>query len=768
MADESGTRGTVIAATVIALMMIANQIAGKATRDAIFLTNFDVSNLPTMLVSSALASILAVVLSSYLLKLCGPAVFVPRAFGTSAVLLIGEWFLFLQNPKLTAVLIYLHIAVFGSILISGFWSVINESFDPRSGKKHISRIATGGTLGGLFGGFAAQLVAGGLAVSSMLPILAGMHLLCLILLLWVVRKQPGASTSRTEPPPEGEAGSLSASFRILKERPYLKSLAMMVLLGTTAAAMIDYLFKAQASQAYTEPETLLRFFALYYMAVGLITVVLQGSFSRLSLERLGLVRTVMILPASLLLGTAGALFSQKLMAFTVLRGTEMTLRNSLYRSAYELLYTPIPPGEKRSTKPIIDVGFERLGDAMGGGTVKLLLFIGPQPIQSIMLGIAGLLAVAGLLVGRLLHRGYIESLERSLRRKAVELEITEVEDRTTRQTLIQTMASLDLNAIRYEVSRLEKKEMNGKVTGGERDFAPTIERGLNPVLQELVELSSGDLERIRPILRRPRILHPLVVPQVIQLLAWDEAAPGALKALRRSVDGIVGQLSDHLLDREQDFTIRRRIPLVLGASNSRRAVDGLLEGLKDPRFEVRFQCGRSLSYIHQKNPKINMDQDAVYGAVLAEVKVDRKVWESRRLLDQFEDPEDQTPFIDKFLRDRANKSLEHVFTLLALVLPREPLKISFKGLLTGDRALRGTALEYLESVLPADVKNALWPYLTDEVRSRKPRLKTTKSKNEILDELMRSNLSIQISLEEIRRSQEVGDSENQDPIQRDS
>mgnify|MGYP000692791472 CR=1 FL=1 len=40
--------------------------------------------------------------------------------------------------------------------------------------------------------------------------------------------------------------------------------------------------------------------------------------------------------------------------------------------------------------------------------------------------------------------------------------------------------------------------------------------------------------------------------------------------------------------------------------------------------------------------------------------------------------------------------------------------------------------------------------------------------NEILDELMRSNLSIQISLEEIRRSQEVGDSENQDPIQRDS
>jgi hypothetical protein len=42
-----------------------------------------------------------------------------------------------------------------------------------------------------------------------------------------------------------------------------------------------------------------------------------------------------------------------------------------------------------------------------------------------------------------------------------------------------------------------------------------------------------------------------------------------------------------------------------------------------------------------------------------------------------------------------------VFSLLSLVLPREPLQIAFRGLQSSDRQLRGTALEYLEGVLPA-------------------------------------------------------------------
>jgi hypothetical protein len=258
---------------------------------------------------------------------------------------------------------------------------------------------------------------------------------------------------------------------------------------------------------------------------------------------------------------------------------------------------------------------------------------------------------------------------------------------------------------------------------------------------------------VKEVLKRTGELNRLLVPQTIQLLAWDEVARDALEVLRRSADKTVGQLTDHLLDREQDFTIRRRVPLVLSAAENPRSISGLFDGLRDPRFEVRFQCGRALSRISLKNPKLEMSKTRVFDSVLREVAVDRRVWDSHRLLDQIEDSSDQTPFIDEFLKDRANKSLEHVFTLLALVLPKEPLKISYLALLTKDQNLRGTALEYLESVLPLNVKNALWPYLEEE-DLRPKRKEIRKSKNEILEDLMKSNLSIQISLEEIRREQQ--------------
>jgi hypothetical protein len=49
--------------------------------------------------------------------------------------------------------------------------------------------------------------------------------------------------------------------------------------------------------------------------------------------------------------------------------------------------------------------------------------------------------------------------------------------------------------------------------------------------------------------------------------------------------------------------------------------------------------------------------------------------------------------------------------LLSLVLPREPLQIASRSLQSDDRQLRGTALEYLEQILPAEIRLPLWPYL---------------------------------------------------------
>jgi hypothetical protein len=176
------------------------------------------------------------------------------------------------------------------------------------------------------------------------------------------------------------------------------------------------------------------------------------------------------------------------------------------------------------------------------------------------------------------------------------------------------------------------------------------------------------------------------------------------------------------------------------------AARALFEGLRDKRFEVRFQCGRALARQQDAGLPLPVTTVELERVILEEVAVDRRVWESRRLLEA-PDSGDGSIFVDQAVADRANRSLEHVFTLLSLVLPRDPLRIAFRGLHAGDPGLRGTALEYLESVLPSAVRVSLWPFLEP---MGLPHPTSGRSREEILAALLESNMSIQIDLAAVR------------------
>jgi hypothetical protein len=182
-------------------------------------------------------------------------------------------------------------------------------------------------------------------------------------------------------------------------------------------------------------------------------------------------------------------------------------------------------------------------------------------------------------------------------------------------------------------------------------------------------------------------------------------------------------------------------------------VDGLLQGLKDRRFEVRFQCGRALAYLlceHPERAKLSVPRGAVHRALNRETRVDRRVWEGRRLLDeqQLEGglESGEFSFFDEFVRYRSNRSIEHLFNLLALIESPEPLRIAYQGLYTEDPQLRGTSLEYLESILPARISDELLPLLEGENFRRDP----GKPKESVLEELLRSKVSIELNLKELR------------------
>jgi hypothetical protein len=270
---------------------------------------------------------------------------------------------------------------------------------------------------------------------------------------------------------------------------------------------------------------------------------------------------------------------------------------------------------------------------------------------------------------------------------------------------------------------------------------PEAPRAGDPALDRLSELRSGDPARVRAALSGAAPFDPVVVPQAVRLLAWNEVSDTARRFLAHHCQRVLGQLTDALLDPDGDFAVRRRIPRILAHSASQRAVDGLQPALDDAHFEIRFQAGRALEYLHRMHAELAFDHAAVMRVVERELSVSSAIWQGRRLLDERDESDTPYAFLDELVRDRAQQSLEHVFSLLAIVLPREPLKVAYRALHSDHRLLRGLALEYLETVLPGGTFALLLGVL-----DYGPPPQTGRDPHTVLEKLMASQESIKAGL----------------------
>jgi hypothetical protein len=111
MASSSSQPDSALTTAMICSGVVSAQfIAGKATRDALYLANLDVTTLPAMVVATAVFSILLVFASSRGLTKVSPATFVPVSFAVSAALLFASWGLTFLVPALAAQAVYLQIS----------------------------------------------------------------------------------------------------------------------------------------------------------------------------------------------------------------------------------------------------------------------------------------------------------------------------------------------------------------------------------------------------------------------------------------------------------------------------------------------------------------------------------------------------------------------------------------------------------------------------------------------------------------------------------
>lgn len=717
-------------ATITAAAMIAQQVAGKAARDALFLSHFSIAALPATMAGAAVLSVIAALWMSRLITRRSPAAVVPIVFALSSVAFIVEWGVSLSSPRLATIVLYLHTTLFGAATLSAFWSLINEKFDPHSGKRAATWIAGGGTVGGVLGSLIAWRLSFFISVSTMFPLLAAANVFCAL----------GSYRLRSAlvrvPDVAGGATAPLSSLAVLRESPYLRNLSLIVTLGAITAGLLDYVLSAEAVKAYARGPALLSFFALFGLVVGVVSFALQILLGRIALEKLGLVITLALLPGFVVLGGAFGLAFPGLWSTVILRTGEAGQRNSLFRAAYEMLYTPLSEEKKRSAKALIDVGFDRLGTLIAGGVAMLTLLVLPARSTEVLLVVGVGCALVALAQSRPLHRGYVAVLEESLRHEAL------AEGISAEPPRISPGQQQKVEALRDEVvahlAELVPTSAEPAAAEGGAELplaAPVIEElapsGHDSLVGAVIELCSGQAERARRVLAAETPLAAPLVSFAILLLADKDLHLDAIRALRKVVPSVTGQLVDALCDSVVDFDIRRRVPRVLSECPTQSAADGLVRGTDDDRFEVRYACGSALSRMTGPGTAVVISLERVVAMVKREVQIDKAVWESQPA-PQFDDDENEPPaLIDRLLRDRVDRTLEHVFRILALHLDRESLRIAFKALHEEDQRLRGTALEYLETVLPDEIRDAVWPIL-GEVRP----MRAARSAKEILDDLV--------------------------------
>jgi hypothetical protein len=401
------------AAFVTMLGTLAGHTLLETARDALFLARLPPSQLPWAYLAIAL---LAVAISQGPWRPTGRGV---GRYGISLVLVatgavtLGFWLLSAWQSAWALRALYVWTGLVGTLTGLQFWIVMGELYTVTQAKRLYKLIGTGSLLGAVLGAGAAREIASRL----------GPEPLVLAAALTLVATGVGPALLVRRPSRmlrAGRSSSLGSSLRdsvvLLRSQPYLRNLAGLVLAGTVALTLTDYIFKSYVAQN-VPAEQLGPFFALVYGVLNLLALLSQVFLVGALLRTLGLHRSLWVLPALLFLGAAGVALGVGVAAALFLKGADGTLRHSLHRTTTELLFVPLPDGLRSRAKPFIDVVGQRGGQALASLFILTELGLGRgNAVLSLVL--AGL-ALLWIVLAAEMRGNYLDLFRAALREGAI-------------------------------------------------------------------------------------------------------------------------------------------------------------------------------------------------------------------------------------------------------------------------------------------------------------------------------------------------------------
>jgi len=687
---------------------------------------------------------------------------------------VGFWWAFSFAPfELLPAVFYVWVNCFGVIAPVQAWSFANSLFDSRQAKRLFGVIGAGASVGAIAGGVIARFLVvpvGGTV--NMLLVLTALILAAAVIVAIAsrsLRRRSPASTGRRRHPPMDAKQVLGA----ITGSRYLRLLAMLVFLVAVATQWTTFQLSVVADERFgTDADAMTRFFGTFNFVVGAIGLLLQLLLTSTLLRRFGVGAVILLLPLVLTFGSALTIIFPAFLAVLLTNAGDQSLRFSMDKAAYELLYLPIPPRQRQAIKNALDIVANRIADAIGGVLLGLATG-GFLMLPGARFGIRGTAAItfvltaAWVVVAWRLRLAYVAAIADSIHKYRLDAEKSgnAALDSSVRASLCAKLLSPDPAAVRAaldnivankvpvpiaELHRLlldgdpgvRARALAGLAQAGDRTAAVRAEMLLmDPDLgvrtQALLYLARDGgfdpLQRIEALgdfgdfSIRAAMVAFLAAPGPARneeaarlFLEQMTASPEARDRVEAArVLALVPEPPADLLTtliQDEDPAVAEQAMKTAHSPSAASTVDALvaslMSGLMGADAALRQRLITALNKLKQRNPAMELDTGLIELLLAAEIAGH---YRSYQILTQLRPTDTGHAHIRDALRHTMSQELERIFRLMGLISPEIFLEDAYVSMQSENNQVRANALEYLEHVLRPDLREVLLPLIDRQV-----------------------------------------------------
>jgi ATP/ADP translocase len=316
--------------------------------------------------------------------------------------------------------------IFVVVLVTQFWILVNDVFNPREVKRLIGFFGSGGLLGGILGGVLTGYL--GRDIPDELLLIAGGILILGIfvanyIFIWQRKNKPTSdnpnSLNKETTKERAKAGFIDC-FNTVRKNYYLRLMAAVVTLTFIVATFIDYQSKTVIDMRVDRIDEMTYIFGFLNAGLYVVPFLISIFMTRNLIKSYGIRIVLLLFPLILLLCFGGIAFWPVIGFALAIKASDKSLSFSLNQYVRELLYIPVSPELKYKAKVFIDMFLNRFAKGIGALILLAFIFLPPDPWQNrvqIVSIIAVVFIVAWVFVNLKVSKEYTNTVKQKLEMK---------------------------------------------------------------------------------------------------------------------------------------------------------------------------------------------------------------------------------------------------------------------------------------------------------------------------------------------------------------